>query len=268
VDFGPWSGRYDESPESAYLLAPDSVRGALDRRLLTDVLSRLFQAKADADPIAALDLATEAKKRLPEQPNLASQLMDRGLAAASANVGRLRQSELLALVARYNDVGQPDRGRALMRAWLDDQRTKKLGKNDADGRIALAEQYRALLGDRATAVTLLTEAAELDPPSAQVTEAFRRLGFRHDGKRWVETENAPQDREESRQIDAADPLIGQSPEEILSGRGKPDGRSHSITQGSVLIQWSYELPRGGVEYFNFIKRPGSPAVLESRYVVR
>jgi hypothetical protein len=134
--------------------------------------------------------------------------------------------------------------------------------------VALADQFRTLLGDNTTALALLNEAAKLDPQSKEVADAFRRLGYRFDGNNWVAARSTVENRGESAPADPSDPLIGLTQEEILSQRGKPNRRSVSITQGSLLVQWSYQLTGGTVEYLNFVKRPGTPAVVESRFVLR
>ena len=81
---------------------------------------------------------------------------------------------------------QPEKARALYRSWLDEQKNRRLSPRDAEGRIALAEQYEALLDDRATALSLLRDAWKIDPESREVADAFRRQGFRKVNNEWVE----------------------------------------------------------------------------------
>src|SRR5207245_585722 len=103
------------------------------------------------------------------------------------DVGALRQSEVDALAKVYRDrLHQPERAQALYRAWLDDQRNRRLSPRDAEGRIALAEQYENLLDDRTTAVALLRAAWSIDPQSREVADAFRSRGFRKLNGAWVE----------------------------------------------------------------------------------
>jgi hypothetical protein len=114
---------------------------------------------------------------------------------------------------------------------------------------------------------LLREAVEIDGQSKDAVEAFRRLGFRHNGRDWVEARSTPDPRLESDAPDLTDPLIGLTQEEILAQLGKPLRRSVSITQGSVLLQWTYQASRGGTLYINFVRRAGAPATVVSRYVI-
>lgn len=268
IDLAAWNDRYEADPEGTYVQASSEIQVALDRKLLADTLARAFEARAAADPAKAIELAADAHTALPDRPELATKLLDLGLKSSASRVGSLRQSEMLALVGKYNQAGRTEEGRAVIRAWLDDQRKNKLGRNDADGRIALADQFRNLLGDTASAISLLNEAYALDNSSKEVADAFRRLGYRFDGQSWVDARSATATQEETKGADRSDPLIGLTLAEILSQRGKPNTRSVAITQGSLHIQWNYNLPRGGVECFDFVQRPGSPAVVESRYVVR
>src|SRR5439155_19577955 len=121
-------------------------------------------------PKSHLCLADEAGGLLPDRPRVASGLLDKGLNAAASDVGRLRLGEVEDLARTYTErLHQPERALALKRAWLDDQKVHRLSPRDAEGRLALAEQYETLLGNdpsgRAAAINLLREAWKIDPGS-------------------------------------------------------------------------------------------------------
>ncbi len=272
VDLNPWLDRYQADPMATYLQAPQNVRNALDRRLLADVRQRSLELKAKTDGSLALKLAEDARTQLPDRPELAETLRNLGLETASRNVAALRRSEVLDLARAYEKSGQSDRGREVIRSWLQDQRENRLGARDAEGRVLLADQYRSLLNDRTTAVALLREAVAIDPESKPASEAFRRLGFRQEGDQWVEAVSSPSGEEADRREndpdaipELDDPIVGLTTDEVLSRFGKPDRRSRSITQGQVMIQWTYVGSRGSTQYINFLQKPNLPATVISRY---
>src|SRR6185312_4280552 len=103
------------------------------------------------------------------------------------DLGKLRQRDVESLAKYYREkLHEPDQAVALTRAWLNDQRAHRIGRTDAEGRVALANQYETLLADRETAIALLREAWSIDPDSKEITEIFRRKGFRKVNGEWVD----------------------------------------------------------------------------------
>jgi tetratricopeptide (TPR) repeat protein len=275
-DTSAWDAAYEHDPFHAYRLAPDPVRTAFDRRLLADLLERWLKARAEAEPGKAAELSEEAKKRLPDRPQVTQTLLQRGLEAVSANVESLSRDDLMKLVRKYDQIGQPERGRALVRAWLQDERANRISRTDAEGRVALADKYVSMLDDKDTAVELLREAWAIDPQSKAVTEAFRSLGFHKEGDEWVkEPSNSKStrsdqvaqadSRDEPSPAGVEDPLLRLTPAEVVARLGKPDHKSQVITQGIVTIQWVYKGVRGSTQYIIFRKQAGLPPTVIGRY---
>jgi tetratricopeptide (TPR) repeat protein len=204
---------------------------------------------------AALAPARQAAPDRPVDPDRLGDL-ERKAAAISA----LGRGELLELAKSYEERNQPQRARDLKRRWLDDQRDRLLDATDVDGRIALARQYEALLGDTATAAELLRAALELDPESTDAASAFRNMGFRNVDGAWVapETPRAAAEPTPGSAADWDDSLLGESREQVVAKLGgKPDQIARSASQGGILEQWIYRGPRN-TQYINFLIQPGSP----------
>ena len=278
VDLGPWDARYAKAPMEAYRDATADVRKALDRRLWADAVEAWLNRRAADDPKSVLGLADEAAALLPDRPALAGRFLEKGLATASGDVGALRLSEVEAYAKLYNEtLHQPDRAKALYRAWLDDQRNHRLSPRDADGRLALADQYESLVGDREAAAALLQEAWKIDPESREAADAFRRRGYRKVDGGWVEASRG-RSGPDARSPDSSEPAPGsetdQSAEEpnpnpsraeslrhatpeIVRTRmaGKPNRRIWVASQGQLVEQWIYVFPLK-VHYINFLRRPG------------
>ena len=128
-------------------------------------------------PPLSSGLTQAAATALRDRPLVAKQLLEQGLKEATRDLAAVRQGDIVALARVYRDtLQQPEAERELLRRWLDDQRNHRLSATDAEGRVILAQQYDALLGERQTAVALLQDAWRIDPQSREVADAFRRTG--------------------------------------------------------------------------------------------
>ncbi len=277
VDLETWLAPYTHDPATTYRIAPDPVRAALDHRLWSEATQRLVERQMVAEPEHALDLARAAATALGDRPVVAKRLLEQGIKVATRDLAALRQGNVVELARVYRDtLHQPEAERALLRRWLDDQRNHRLSATDAEGRVILAQQYDALLGDRQTAVGLLQDAWRIDPQSREVADAFRRFGYRKVSDQWIESPRASSDA-------ATDPgaglppaaaarsstgLRGLTPQEVRARLGgKPDRVSYIASQGQVVEQWIYR----GVDqdqYVNFLHTTGDPLPKVVAYFAR
>ncbi len=281
VDVSRWDRPYANAPADAYRRAPAEARRVFDHRLWADAKQRELEWRAQESPDWLLSLAEEAGKVLPDRPELATGFLQRGLLSAEARVGSLRQSEVDSLAKLYREqLRQPEKAKELYRAWLNDQRDHRLSPRDAEGRIALAEQYETLLDDRNSALSLLRDAWTVDPESREVADAFRRRGFRKIKGEWVEGGASKAAQEPSTtQADASeeasppavavvaptapvearsDSLRGSSREEVrIRMGGRPNRKIWVASQGQLMEQWIYYGPRLN-QYVNILHRPGDP----------
>lgn len=263
VNVADWEAAYRADPADGYRRADPAARPTMDRRLLADAIEKSLDLRAEAEPGQGLSLADEARARLPERPEVAARLQRLGLEAAERSVGTLRMAEVQRLARVYREeLNQPERATAILRRWLDDQRKNRLGRGDAEGRLALAEQYEQLVGDRAAAIELVREAWTIDPESSAIADAFRRRGYRKVGEEWVASAsardpNAP-GQDGGPRPPGADPYLGLTRDEILAQLGKPTQVSRIATQGQLIEQWTYPQTRGDPLRINFLRRPDQP----------
>ncbi len=267
ADLSALMAAYRVDPAAVYRKASLEARKTLDRQLVADLLTDALQREAVAHPDQGVALADRAARELPDRPDLGRQLREQGLVEASRDLGSLREADVRDLARRYEEeLRQPDQARDLLRRWLEDQRTHRLSPNDAEGRLLLADKYEAMLGDKETAAALLREAARIDPESRQVVEAFLKRGFRQVKGEWV----APSGTEANGPalaaaagsepgIQAGDPYLGLSREEVRNQLGRPSRVVRVATQGYLLEQWQYRgLGGNNAQFFNFGKRPDQP----------
>lgn len=256
-----WEAPYAHDPAAAYRAAPEAARKALDHRLWADATQRVFELQGSADPASAISLADQASDQLPDRPQVAAALLEQGLKTASAHLANLRRAEVENLAKLYRTrLGRPDRARELLQSWLEEQRLHHLSPTDAEGRVALAAQYETLINDKAAAAELLRDAWRIDPESREVTDAFRRRGFRKINDEWVgPTEAGRTARAESADEPAAAPrpqsrkLLNLTPKQVraLMG-GKPNRIVRSVSLGQVLEQWIY-IGATQNQYVNFAR---------------
>lgn len=269
-DLGDWLPPYKIDPGNAYRLAPAEVRAALDHHLMADVLERKWDLLALADPKEGLTLAAQARERLPGRPEIARKLEDLGLKALERDVSSLRRDEVEALAKQLKVRGETEQAEAVARTWLDDRRTGRLNRRDVEGRIVLAELYIEMLGEHRAAGTLLREAWQIDPGSKALTRAYRRLGYRRDDDRWISTDEPSADSEPDETIagpgrrESKDPLLGLTRKQVRARLGEPERIARAATQGQVVEQWTYRLPRGS-QFINFIRVPGLPGATVQRH---
>ena len=191
-DLAAWEDSYRADPAATYRIVPVPLRHPLDRRLWADAEAASLDRQVVEKPDSGLAVAEAARSRLPDRPALADRIEKAALDRATddEHLSTLRRDDVEALSRKLIDRGQPEAAQALKRRWLEDQRRRKLRPGDAEGRVLLAAQFEAILGDRASAIGLLKEAWAIDPQSKTTADAFRRLRL-PEGRRRLATEHAP-----------------------------------------------------------------------------
>ncbi len=246
--------QYDADPATAYRTARPEDREALDRRLWADVVEKRLRAQTAGDVKSALAAVDEAIRLLPDRPAAAAKLVERAHAQARAGIDALSPTDVKAvgelLRRRAND---PAAETELYRDWLQ-KRRERLGDSDAEGPVALAGQYEALLHDQESARELLERAWKIAPDSTLVADAFKIRGYRREGDAWVK--DAPAAAAPAAAEDEGEGLRGKSPAEVRAALGvEPNGKSVVATKGRTVLQWVYDGPRQR-RYVNFVHLPG------------
>lgn len=253
-----WVERYAADPAGAYRNAPAPVRKALDRRLWVDVTVKLLENQVSQDLASSIKLVDQAEKLAPERPDLVPRLIEKAQEIARRDLGSLRLEQVRAIGALLKDrAGRPDSALEFYRDWLRAQRGQ-LGDSDAEGRVALADRYEALLNDQETARELLDRAWRIAPGAAVVADAFKIRGYRRVGDDWVKEAPAAEAPAPGASASADQNLIGKTPEEVRAALAtRPTTRSLVGTKGRLVEQWMF-LDTRQRRYVNFLHRPGEP----------
>jgi hypothetical protein len=261
----PLVRRYRANPLDVYQADLDA-RDVCDRELFVEVASRALLAAAEQPKSDLIQLSDDAKRRLPDRPELWLELLGRWADAEAAEVASQPPAKLSAIRVRKladtfrKTLNKPGRADDVLRKWLDSRR-ERIGRS-ADGRVQLARDYRTDLGDIATAVRLLQEALEIEPELLAAIDELKSLGFVKGHTGWIRGDDksavgaVPQAPPRGRM-----PEPGMSPDQVrsLPGLGKPDEILRFATAGRVIEQWSYRGPPD--IHVTFIVSPNGKKVL-------
>ena len=270
---------YRKDPLKIYLEASSADRRLLDRLMMVETLEKGLMVAVVNHPDKIESFMKTAQNAIPEKPELANSIRDRGLLKLVETSDKLRRDDLIKLVNQVRDkFGQAELARKLAKKWLDSRQATQLAEGDTEGRFSLAQDYLALLGDKRSAATLLRECLTLDPDMKKAADLLAELGWKKDGDRWIDPDEssssspvasagtAPKPGEETPRLpggrvtepppaSSGDPqsLVGLTQAQITSKFGMPEHKSRMLTQGQLHEQWYFDTP-GGRQVVQFVKK--------------
>ena len=270
---------YRKDPLKIYLEASSADRRLLDRLLMVETLEKGLMVAVVNHPDKIESFMKTAQNAIPEKPELANSIRDRGLLKLVETSDKLRRDDLIKLVNQVRDkFGQAELARKLARKWLDSRQATQLAEGDTEGRFSLSQDYLALLGDKRSAAALLRECLTLDPDMKKAADLLAELGWKKDGDRWIDPDEssssspvasagtAPKPGEETPRLpggritepppaSSGDPqsLVGLTQAQITSKFGMPEHKSRMLTQGQLHEQWYFDTP-GGRQVVQFVKK--------------
>ena len=271
--------QYRKDPLKVYLEAGSADRRLLDRLLMVETLEKGLMVAVVNHPDKIELFMKTAQNAIPEKPELANSIRDRGLLKLVETSDKLRRDDLIKLVNQVRDkFGQAELARKLARKWLDSRQATQLAEGDTEGRFSLSQDYLALLGDKRSAAALLRECLTLDPDMKKAADLLAELGWKKDGDRWIDPDEssssspvasagtAPKPGEEAPRLPGgritepppassgdSQSLVGLTQAQITSKFGMPEHKSRMLTQGQLHEQWYFDTP-GGRQVVQFVKK--------------
>ncbi len=226
-----------------------------------DVCDRAFWIEATTESLLAAELtnpdfarlAADAKRLVPERPELARQLLTKWAEAEAARVPTLPPaSQIIKLADTFrSDLNNPARADEVLRLWLDTRRGK-LNPRDADGRVVLAKDYRKWLRDDSTAAKLLLEAIHIESDLPEAIELLKSLGYQKSANGWLRVGGDTANPTKTGSAASAArrlPEKGMTPEQVRSilGDPRPEDKlrlaaGKKIGQRVIVEQWTYRGP--------------------------
>ena len=269
---------YRKDPLKIYLEASSADRRLLDRLMMVETLEKGLMVAVVNHPDKIELFMKTAQNAIPEKPELANSIRDRGLLKLVETSDKLRRDDLIKLVNQVRDkFGQAELARKLARKWLDSRQATQLAEGDTEGRFSLAQDYLALLGDKRSAAALLRECLTLEPDMKKAADLLAELGWKKDGDRWIDPDEssssspvasagtAPKPGEETPRLPGritepppassgdSQSLVGLTQAQITSKFGMPEHKSRMLTQGQLHEQWYFDTP-GGRQVVQFVKK--------------
>ena len=270
---------YRKDPLKIYLEASSADRRLLDRLMMVETLEKGLMVAVVNHPDKIELFMKTAQNAIPEKPELANSIRDRGLLKLVETSDKLRRDDLIKLVNQVRDkFGQAELARKLAKKWLDSRQATQLAEGDTEGRFSLAQDYLALLGDKRSAAALLRECLTLDPDMKKAADLLAELGWKKDGDRWIDPDEssssspvasagtAPKPGEETPRLPGgritepppassgdSQSLVGLTQAQITSKFGMPEHKSRMLTQGQLHEQWYFDTP-GGRQVVQFVKK--------------
>ena len=235
----------------------------------------MLERQAARDARATLDVLANAESLIPERPELIAKLVDQAQTQARRDLPGLRFTEVQTIGRLLRDrAHDPDAALEFQRDWLKAQRDR-LSTTDAEGRLALASRYDALLSDAETARVLLEEAWKIAPGSEEISQALKLRGYRRVGDDWVRDTPLAAPAQDAAAETVPLPGLGQglqgkSPEEVRNSLAtEPTRRSFIGTKGRLIEQWIFVDTRQ-IRYVNFLHSPGDlkPRVISDYFLSR
>lgn len=227
-----------------YAETPAQQRPGLHRALWAALVAEALELRAGEKEPDWFALARDAAGQLPERPELARRFELAGWRRRAAEPAGLTREELLASREGLKRLGQQDEAQALAGQWLKARRMA-LSDDDAEQRLALADDYLALLGDEQTAAELLREALASAPRFAEAEAGLRRLGFEQVGGVWRRVAELGAD---AAGAGAALVSPGASEADVLRRLRRPDRITRTASRNGIFEQWSYDGPPALVVY--------------------
>ena len=180
-----------------------------------------------------------------------------GLGEPPSDLKSLHKDDIEAFAKRFEKSGRPEKVRDLRKRWLDTKRRETLDPRDADGRVALGDQYESLIDDKKTAATLYLESLAIDPNQQRAIDGLVRLGYRKVRNAWVAPETSRDSGDRPTIAAATTPadaggLRGLTQAEVRRRMGgNPDRVVRAASQGRIIEQWIYRGARES-QYIDFL----------------
>lgn len=258
---------YAQDPEATYVAASDADRKLLHRLLWSAVTTQLVIQQAEPDGRNGDAVAQELERRVPEQAALAETYRMRQLTYRQQQVATASRQEAVQLADALRQRQRPDEARATLQRWLN-AKEQRLRPDDAPGRVALADDFLALLQDEPHAVALLTAAHKVEPESEDVLARFAKLGYDWKSGQWSkrrpDAPSAPGDPV-SAPTGLTPGMTGAALRQLL---GAPSAVSAVATAAGVEQFWSYGAANGTRLVVLLTRRPHEADFRVSRYYNR
>jgi len=234
------AAQYAAEPLAVYNRADATTRPVLDRVFLAEAQLLVIERKAEPDGSNGDEIADQIALTLPERRDLVDRYHEREIAWRLDHITAATRAEALDLASRLEASERSDQAKQALTKWLVARETAQRADGPA-GLVGVAEDYVAVLGDKANAARLLLEALKASPESKTIPDKLRQIGYvQHDGA-WMTKEEADarpveptvQAMREGRVIN------NMTAEQVRKTLGAPDRVARAASTTQIHEAWIY-----------------------------
>ncbi|MBA3316258.1 MAG: hypothetical protein M3552_10460 [Planctomycetota bacterium] len=244
------AARYAAEPLAVYNRADETSRPVLDRIFLAEAQLTAIERLADSEGANGDGIADQIMAVLPERRDLAERYREREIAFHLEHITSSTRAEALKLATRLEATDRADEAKRALTKWLAAHEATQRTEGPS-GLVVVAEDYVAVLGDKAAAARLLVEALAANPESTTIPDKLRQLGYVKVDGEWITKQEADtrpvepivQAMREGRVV------LNMSPEQVRKTLGVPDRIARAASTSQIHEAWIYGARSGLVVHF-------------------
>jgi hypothetical protein len=188
------------------------------------------------------ELARRAAKLVPDRAELVRTFKLRDLEVQSADPSRLTRGKLVLIEQQFRELDAEQAADKLVADWLASERAR-LGANDAEGRLRLADDFLELAAAPQTAAELYIEAERIVPQLKEAETALGQLGYVKVAGVWqLKTAIPVEVLQEQRRQRSGAIEVGDSEQDVIQRFRRPDRISRTVSLDRISEQWIYQGP--------------------------
>ncbi len=254
------AAQYAAEPLAVYNRADAATRPVLDRVLLAEVQLLAIERKADPDGANGDEIADQIAMTLPERRDLVDRYREREIAWRIDHITSATRAEALDLASRLEASDRADQAKQALTRWLAARESAQRADGPA-GLVGVAEDYIAVLGDKANAARLLLEALKASPESKTIPDKLRQIGYVQFEGEWITKEEADARPVEPTVLAMREGRVinNMTAEQVRKTLGAPDRVARAASTTHIHEAWIYGTAgRSGlvVHFLRYAAREG------------
>jgi hypothetical protein len=234
------AARYAAEPLAVYNRADAATRPVLDRIFLAEVQLTSIERKADPNGANGDEIADQIALALPERHDLVDRYREREIAWRLDHITTATRAEALVLASRLELSDRKEQATQALTKWLAAREAAQRA-DGPEGLVGVAEDYVAVLGDKANAARLLLEALKANPESKTIPEKLREIGYvKVDGEWMTKAEADARPVEPTVQAMREGRVItNMTAEQVRKTLGNPDRVARAASTTQIHEAWIY-----------------------------
>jgi hypothetical protein len=242
---------FTKNAVKSYHDASEPDRFIFQRLLYREVAMKYIESQQQANGSNAGQLVEMTRKMLPEESKLMNTMQLKDLDYRTTGISTATRSEALAVAEGYQKFNIPDKAQNVLEEWMKYHQARIPADRLVD-RIALADDYVALLNQPEKAKEELVSILKLYPQEKAVTDRLTKLGYQQKNGEWVSKMNPTpatgSKAQNKAQFLAGGIATGMNREEVFKELGAPTAITRVMTQDGINEAWAYSDARLSITF--------------------